>query len=123
MANSSFDIRLNPYQNIVCTEFDSGQFSLRQIVSGANPSDTVYFSYNLIGIPIQLQSPTITIDKNLVFHSRFSNNIIFTNSNPNNNKQLLSIEQQLHVRNLQLQGTSSDAMKIQIVNNGTIRVY
>ena len=123
IVNTSFDINLNPHDHIVCTEFDTGNNTFRDAVSDAVSGDTVYFAYNLIDIPIQLQTPTITIDKNLVFHSRFLDNIIFTNVNPNNNKQLLSIEQDLDVRNLQLQGTSSDAMKIEIKNGGKIKVY
>ena len=121
--NTTFDIKIKSNNLMVMNNQNSGAGSLREAVANACQSDTIRFDSGLIGETILLDFPTLTIDKNLVLHSDVNNNIILGNANPDNTNVLVSIQDNLFVKNLKLNGTSAAAMKIEIINGGLLKIY
>ncbi len=123
IENTNFEIRIRHDNLIVCNENESGPGTLREAIINANAGETIQLDETLNNKPLYLDFPPLIIDKPLSLNNNFGENIIFKNADPNFFEVLMKIQNQFSVKSLILQGTSEDALKIEIKNGGSLISY
>ncbi len=94
--------------------------SLRFAIQCTPPNDTIFFDITLNNEVIEIESESITVNKNLLIYSEnFNRNIEITNRDINNNVPLLIIMQDLKFEGVSVIGKSTPSMILKL-EGGTV---
>jgi hypothetical protein len=109
-------------QLLVTSTSNAGAGSLREMITCAQADDTIRFDGSLVGLTIELDLPTILVNKNLVLFSSQAANITLSNANAGNTQPLISLQNNLSIVGLKLIGKTDDSMIYKIESGGGIEL-
>ncbi len=116
--NTTFDICITTptlgCSLIVTTTDPTGPGSLREAIACADTGDTIKFDAVVFGEVIQLTSPTINVDQNVIIHTDFNNNITLSNQNSANTDVLLNIQSILTFSGMRISGLTDESLIIKL---------
>lgn len=103
--------------NISNTDYGSLRHNIDCSISG----DTIYFSSVLQDKEIELELPTIQVDKELYIIAPLSYNILLSNKDSSNTSVLMNISDDLYIEGLNVIGKTEESMILHIDTGGSLQ--
>ena len=109
-----------PCDLLVTSNAGTGPGTLRDAVDCSSAGDTIRFDASVYNSTIQLATPAIVILHPLVFFADINDAIVLGNLNVNNSEVLISIQNDLEIAGLTLNGQTAESLILKVEPSGGI---